>query len=163
MCGLKLYLHKISFLTAKSHPVWVCGLKPLRKRLKSWSSCHTLYGCVDWNLYIGLCYGQPQSVTPCMGVWIETSDPLHYWLGCLVTPCMGVWIETIKNLPRICRMMVTPCMGVWIETQLLGTIGNTLQSHPVWVCGLKQTRRSCNNISFSHTLYGCVDWNCKAK
>ena len=30
-----------------SHPVWVCGLKPLQFALLSSSSCHTLYGCVD--------------------------------------------------------------------------------------------------------------------
>ena len=33
-----------------------------------------------------------------------------------VTPCVGVWIETrfIMALPD--ELVVTPCVGVWIET-----------------------------------------------
>ena len=33
-----------------------------------------------------------------------------------VTPCMGVWIETTNIKQEEKRQRVTPCMGVWIET-----------------------------------------------
>ena len=34
-------------LEAKSHPVWVCGLKLYVKKKDGTSQRHTLYGCVD--------------------------------------------------------------------------------------------------------------------
>ena len=78
------------------------------------------------------------AVTPCMGVWIETTKACDgslqsashpVWVCGLkqvvrygkakeqtVTPCMGVWIETLCPV-SICEAWgVTPCMGVWIET-----------------------------------------------
>ena len=94
VCGLKLLSHGFylstichtlrgcvdwnringaSFLTsAMSHPAWVCGLKlylclPILIAFGS----HTLRGCVDWNRYSFLCL-RKTSVTPCVGVWIET-------------------------------------------------------------------------------------------
>ena len=38
-------------LEAKSHPVWVCGLKLYVKKKDGTSQRHTLYGCVDWNIW----------------------------------------------------------------------------------------------------------------
>ena len=32
-----------------------------------------------------------------------------------VTPCMGVWIETDLAADNLSESQVTPCMGVWIE------------------------------------------------
>ncbi len=64
-------LKHLKVSSEKSHPVWVCGLKPL---CPIWLSVH--------------------KVTPCMGVWIETLIGLIGLLPPLVTPCMGVWIET---------------------------------------------------------------------
>ena len=61
-----------SQIKARSHPVWVCGLKQL-----------TVY-----LINMGFI------VTPCMGVWIETADSPKFDLAKIVTPCMGVWIET---------------------------------------------------------------------
>ena len=99
--------------------------------------CHTLYGCVDWN-FCFVYYCSSPCVTPCMGVWIETS-----WVDKSiepdgVTPCMGVWIETQNLLQAETMSRVTPCMGVWIETS-------------------KNGKNAA--FSFRHTLYGCVDWN----
>ena len=56
------------------------------------------------------------AVTPCMGVWIETSKGDKSLAGNYVTPCMGVWIETKKLEADLLQANVTPCMGVWIET-----------------------------------------------
>ena len=144
----------------RSHPVWVCGLKPTCRPQYSTSFRHTLYGCVDWNLWF-LRHRFGLSVTPCMGVWIETHSPWYIALHLRVTPCMGVWIETGNTPPHLLEHPVTPCMGVWIETtwtlqpeeggKVTPCMGvwietcrqsswcNAQQSHPVWVCGLKHT------------------------
>ena len=80
------------------------------------------------------------AVTPCMGVWIETYFNVLIHKHFYVTPCMGVWIETrwIKRANYL--PAVTPCMGVWIETVHYLQLSVCAQSHPVWVCGLKQGR-----------------------
>ena len=124
-------------------------------------------------------------VTPCMGVWIETSllfarglqvkshpvwvcglKQIEFWqiFRCYpVRPCMGVWIETWISLLRWKTPNVTPCMGVWIETQAGHLPHLTNWVTPcmgVWIeTGL--LRSSCCRTQ-SHTLYGCVDWNRKS-
>ena len=98
----------------------------------------------------------------------------------MVTPCMGVWIETTDSMPTAATTEVTPCMGVWIETVIEESRVMKMVSHPVWVCGLKRIQTAepsirtsvtpCMGVwietSFSrtsatssarHTLYGCVD------
>ena len=86
-------------------------------------------------------FDAPPVVTPCVGVWIETSvenNPLlrtlcHTLRGCVdwnfmpdylndlkfnqVTPCVGVWIETENQQKPYTTLWVTPCVGVWIETE----------------------------------------------
>ena len=141
-----------------SHPVWVCGLKHNNKvyvchllshtlygcvdwnficsRRMAASSCHTLYGCVDWN-FVGLIISISFPVTPCMGVWIETSRLVVISPASSVTPCMGVWIETVQWFSGSNCLPVTPCMGVWIETSIPPRYSAVYASHPVWVCGLK--------------------------
>ena len=74
-------------------------------------------------------------VTPCVGVWIETSLMLTLEMASAVTPCVGVWIETIRIERYGSTYFVTPCVGVWIET---GHLAN-------------------GNIKWGHTLRGCVD------
>ena len=56
-----------------SHPSWVCGLKlTFLDKMCVHFACHTLRGCVDWNL----CRHEERKVlrrvTPFVGVWIET-------------------------------------------------------------------------------------------
>ena len=84
---------RVLWMVRTSHPAWVCGLK----HYKLWTS-----------LVI--------RVTPCVGVWIETSGVLQSVVGFLVTPCVGVWIETSGVLQSVVGFL----------------------SHPAWVCGLKQ-------------------------
>ena len=91
--GLNLLIYNM-LLDIESHPAWVCGLK----------------------LFLSFSVQFHVSVTPCVGVWIET-QLLHIQCNtCLVTPCVGVWIETVF-LPH----------SIFC-----------LRSHPAWVCGLKQ-------------------------
>ena len=96
----------------RSHPVWVCGLKLRSPRYNT--------GCLR--------------VTPCMGVWIETSCPLS--------------VSALRH--------VTPCMGVWIETSPIAKSQQTAGSHPVWVCGLKPTFWSFGSAPhMSHPVWVC--------
>ena len=127
----------ITGVVLKSHPAWVCGLKPITRVLWKYSMSHTLRGCVDWNIRT-MTAMYPYVVTPCVGVWIETTrsanfsfkSPCHTLRGCVDWNSYGEDLVTYE--------MVTPCVGVWIET----------------------TRSA--NFSFKspcHTLRGCVDWN----
>ena len=77
-------------------------------------------------------------VTPCVGVWIETSKDYSDQMAAQVTPCVGVWIETMLNAEQNAALTVTPCVGVWIETQWEKHLAYAYKSHPAWVCGLKQ-------------------------
>ena len=68
--GLNLLIYNM-LLDIESHPAWVCGLKlPLTTE----------------SIFF--------SVTPCVGVWIETPFLVHKRTTHTVTPCVGVWIET---------------------------------------------------------------------
>ena len=74
-----------------------------------------------------------------------------------VTPCVGVWIETMAQARASMMNAVTPCVGVWIETCLAVPIHLCIQSHPAWVCGLKLKESDRCSRSGCHTLRGCVD------
>ena len=57
---------------SRSHPSWVCGLKPI--------------GLNNADAVI--------KVTPFVGVWIETGQHMSNDMQRYVTPFVGVWIET---------------------------------------------------------------------
>ena len=122
-----------------SHPAWVCGLKPITRVLWKYSMSHTLRGCVDWNIRT-MTAMYPYVVTPCVGVWIETTrsanfsfkSPCHTLRGCVD------W--NLLNSEQKIVAAVTPCVGVWIETGKLAPDTLWTLSHPAWVCGLKQWR-----------------------
>ena len=116
--GVWIETYNTSYWTQKiaSHPAWVCGLKHKRRQRDS-------------------------------GTY-------------RVTPCVGVWIETSLALIPIALKTVTPCVGVWIETSLIMSILDLwFTSHPAWVCGLKLYCEGKTNVPIRHTLRGCVDWN----
>ena len=119
---------------------------------------HTLRGCVDWNIRT-MTAMYPYVVTPCVGVWIETTrsanfsfkSPCHTLRGCVDWNSYGEDLVTYE--------MVTPCVGVWIETYWILNKRLLLQSHPAWVCGLKLGSLRRIHYGRCHTLRGCVDWN----
>ena len=115
VCGLKHWQLRFYLHHPESHPVWVCGLK------HQWSE----------QANAGV------SVTPCMGVWIETSRWLSHWAAWSSHP---VWVCGLK-----------PFCAEKTAAQTA--------SHPVWVCGLKLADNGDGTAMISHTLYGCVDWN----
>ena len=77
-------------------------------------------------------------VAPRVGAWIETyheypeKQKQHQ-----VAPRVGAWIETEIFLLKYCTSEVAPRVGAWIETGTIIIKYISLQSHPVWVRGLK--------------------------
>ena len=118
----------------KSHPAWVCGLKhALTLQVLQRNQCHTLRGCVDWNLF-----GELETL----------------YIG--VTPCVGVWIETVVLFNLYIISQVTPCVGVWIETLTFVWNNRNNRSHPAWVCGLKRLMHHQKTLlSLSHPAWVC--------
>ena len=52
-------------------------------------------------------------VTPCVGVWIETTEIDKVKQNSVVTPCVGVWIETFwccKDTPFISGHTLRGCV-----------------------------------------------------
>ena len=76
-------------------------------------------------------------VTPCVGVWIETSD---WFTRTVPVKSHPAWVCGLKHILNTLQMYkkVTPCVGVWIETGKLAPDTLWTLSHPAWVCGLKQ-------------------------
>ena len=119
-----------------------------------------------------------QTVTPYVGVWIETvikqwikdknaSHPT--WVCGLkhkhsspvrghkhVTPYVGVWIETFTNRVFMIKYGVTPYVGVWIETSCVIAKGNPKNVTPyvgVWIeTRVKRRNWSCSG---SHPTWVC--------
>ena len=108
--GLNLLIYNM-LLDIESHPAWVCGLKR----------------------------------TLCTGLYIYS-----------VTPCVGVWIETFGNAMSGREEGVTPCVGVWIETPDARGSCRGHWSHPAWVCGLKLRNGKPKNYEIrSHPAWVC--------
>ena len=107
-------------------------------------------------------------------------DTQHVHRRTYVTPFVGVWIETPLLSKDLFSPEVTPFVGVWIETFCYEIKVEMMSSHPSWVCGLKHlihalpedvfvvtpfvgvwietiTTLIFLQLSFSHTLRGCVD------
>ena len=72
--GLNLLIYNM-LLDIESHPAWVCGLKPP----SAWS----------WN---------SRQVTPCVGVWIETSPPVPV---CPYRKSHPAWVCGLKPDPGL--------------------------------------------------------------
>ena len=69
------------------------------------------------------------SVTPHVGVWIETPKSNTSNTHNRVTPHVGVWIETRNGFDLSSKRNVTPHVGVWIETYRHSEIIIWHQSH----------------------------------
>ena len=140
-----------------------------------------------------------------MGVWIETIKEENNFVELKVTPCVGVWIETsvtgiclasvLSHPAWVCGLKlggivaagaslghtlrgcvdwnllnseqkivaaVTPCVGVWIETIMhprqTGQ-GIVTPCVGVWI---ETYSEHIANVQKGHTLRGCVDWNWEA-
>ena len=74
------------------------------------------------------------SVTPHVGVWIETTLIPLASIQSRVTPHVGVWIETLCSIYLLNFSSVTPHVGVWIETSLSCFEGYCNASHTSCRC-----------------------------
>ena len=159
--------------------VWIETSTPLSVSMLY--DCHTLRGCVDWNLR----YGVNAPPSPCHTLrgcvdWNSSKPNPATWYP--VTPFVGVWIETIMasrlSLWKLCHTL-RGCVdwNSWSDCEF----GTRYKSHPSWVCGLKHFTAHCHTstslshpswvcglkpegfvvitIAVSHTLRGCVDIN----
>ena len=144
---------------AKSHPVWVRGLK--LKQLQH--LCHATL------------------VAPRVGAWIETAHRLFLFCYALVAPRVGAWIETLRrrrtmnvlptshpvwvrglkllyNRTTIFNRYVAPRVGAWIETTTDLITDESTRVAPrvgAWI----ETQHSFNTDqhSLGRTPCGCVD------
>ena len=74
-----------------------------------------------------------------MGAWIETASGAGATaMAELVAPRVGAWIETsiYLSIPNDMNN-VAPRVGAWIETHKRFGYNEPIESHPVWVRGLK--------------------------
>ncbi len=79
----------------------------------------------------------PSKVTPFVGVWIETIEPLWNRKKHIVTPFVGVWIETLGNAKKLGVIGSHPSWVCGLKQVLAGSGKAHQLSHPSWVCGLK--------------------------
>ena len=111
VCGLKLEMCGLFIISIMSHPSWVCGLKPEMDSI-----------------------GMQQTVTPFVGVWIETAQRARLEAAGMSHPS---WV---------CGLKLEMC-GLFIIS---------IMSHPSWVCGLKPSRwRPAYQNRKSHPSWVC--------
>ena len=137
VCGLKLACFTTLIKKCLSHPSWVCGLKHAVTSYTGVCAGHTLRGCVDWN-----------------------TDNVSELAHKIVTPFVGVWIET-PSAPTTTKQRLSHTLRGCVDWNMpLSNIVRSQQSHPSWVCGLKQRWTKPLEVwQTGHTLRGCVDWN----
>mgnify|MGYP004542850293 CR=1 FL=1 len=146
---------------SESHPVWVCGLKqPILNKRKKGSASHPVWVCgLKLNLSIShFLINKSHPVWVCglklHSVTIERPESS-------VTPCMGVWIETTSEalvLPRSWSHTLYGCVdwnSIWL-IWLMRTSSHTLYGCVDWNIWTSKIIVQ----AICHTLYGCVDWNC---
>ena len=97
------------------------------------------------------------SVTPFVGVWIETSSPGCWCDGGEVTPFVGVWIETLCCWCDVVKVRSHPSWVCGLKLEESERTPDEEESHPSWVCGLKHKDIVVQEDETCHTLRGCVD------
>ena len=94
VCGLKQCCTPIAGSDYKSHPSWVCGLKPHTDKFYNWfDMSHPSWVC---GLKLVWIY-QSVSIYKSHPSWVcglKPSEGSYTWLLWSVTPFVGVWIET---------------------------------------------------------------------
>ena len=140
-----------------SHPAWVCGLK----------------------LIFYIREGIVTSVTPCVGVWIETSmlsrktwfSTSHPAWVCGLKPSQSggghsgqvshpAWVCGLKPPPGSIILRAHWSHPAWVCGLKLANLRTatkgTLSSHPAWVCGLKHHYAlHCFKRNMSHPAWVC--------
>ena len=98
-----------------------------------------------------------QLVAPFVGAWIEIALAILSLALLAVAPFVGAWIEIWKRKQSVLINKVAPFVGAWIEIPTLVAVNEKLESHPLWVRGLKYSMAMNLKQSTCRTLCGCVD------
>ena len=139
---------------------WNFFCKVLQDETKS----HTLCGCVDWNNVV---QSKPRKARMSHPMWV---CGLKHWNNLWktetlsVTPYVGVWIETLTHIKPIRTALSHTLCGCVDWNKNGGTYAANPQSHTL--CGCVDWNNSIDNSLgwiASHTLCGCVDWNTWAR
>ena len=72
-----------------------------------------------------------------MGVWIETITAHYTQIRPTVTPYVGVWIETSDITVKMPNHMSHPTWVCGLKLKNNKYDDDRDRSHPTWVCGLK--------------------------
>ena len=120
----------------KSHPAWVCGLKPTNGKIP-----------------------RRQNVTPCVGVWIETSLSNGNTSFAKSHPAWVCGLKPLRFGENWQSIWSHPAWVCGLKPFVARFFRTYYTSHPAWVCGLKHRYQMGIQVLQSHTLRGCVDWN----
>ena len=140
-----------------SHPTWVCGLK--QERTKFWNKkqlSHPTWVC-GLKHHIKGKENEDYTVTPYVGVWIETVRWIRDKTARRSHP---TWVCGLKQPKAGRRMPGNQSHPTWVcglKLVWFPHIPTITMSHPTWVCGLKQRTINTNLFRICHTLRGCVD------
>ncbi len=160
VCGLKLDGEIGHDSLFKSHPSWVCGLKLKYLYVTICPKCHTLRGCVDWNKKLAMQITRlcRHTLRGCVDwnsygkLWMMSLS-CHTLRGCVDWNHYKnlLFVEKYSHTHRGCvdwnncwMMLRFPrfghtlrgCVDWNLNTNRLYVL--VKQSHPSWVCGLKQ-------------------------
>ena len=139
--------------------MWECGLKLNPIPSVRTGRSHSLCGSVDWNLMFEM-PARDLTVTPYVGVWIETLAGYHLSKN---MPCHSLCGSVDWNIET------TAGFEAAVSHSLCGSVdwnrsnGQRVWESPwsllMWECGLKQSswRKWCR--LWRHSLCGSVDWN----
>ena len=119
---------------------------------------HTLRGCVDWNT--SLRYSDVKNLShPAWVCGLKLLLLVVLLSQCKVTPCVGVWIET--SVTGICLSLALS-HPAWVCGLKLSmdAIRSFIYSHTLRGCVDWNINYHLKTwIPNRHTLRGCVDWN----
>ena len=93
-------------------------------------------------------------------MWVRGLKPIvRSWRSIsTVAPYVGAWIETRLHPASTIPYHVAPYVGAWIETRGDNNgVVKVVESHPMWVRGLKQKAYDLTDAQIGRTLCGCVD------
>ena len=136
---IETFEHLHNYLPSEVAPYVGAWIETCLIKLLSYpTNSRTLCGCVDWNLKVARTACWP-SVAPYVGAWIETNRSTKRLLLATVAPYVGAWIETlVKSRSCVGGYRRTLCGCVDWNTLLDEHGCPMIESHPMWVRGLKQ-------------------------
>ena len=97
------------------------------------------------------------SVTPFVGVWIETRGSQEKFILVMSHPSWVCGLKPDTGLRLATGLASHPSWVCGLKRERSGEIRRKAESHPSWVCGLKLQFFDTVVVEICHTLRGCVD------